>query len=143
VSLRELEKAFTTHWGIVQNNHNQCSSFYLILFYAVECGLKSIWLDNNDLRGTDEIEEQTLITKDGHNFATWIKELGLPATIVGKCHEPGYPKIPSFRLSRGGSSLDIGKAHQAWRYGVNMKREDEKKLVEWLKKVCISLEERI
>jgi hypothetical protein len=126
-STAELKQAFYAHHNIVKAQNNQSASFYLLIFYAVECGFKNIWLRRNGLNGTDQIQDKTLITKDGHNFATWIKELRLPATIVGKY--PNFSNIPSFRLSRDKSSWDVGKAHQAWRYGVELNIEDEKVLV--------------
>jgi hypothetical protein len=35
------------------------------------------------------------------------------------------------------------KAHQAWRYGVKMKTEDEQTLVEWLESVCTWIEDNL
>lgn len=139
-NVKELKKSFKNDRNCVKNRTQESSSFHLLVFYAVECGLKGIYLKNNELPSTEKIRDQTLITKDGHNFKTWIKELRLPAAIVGK-----YPdiQVPSFRLDKGGADLDIGKAHQAWRYGVKINIDDEKKLVEWLEKVCNWIEEKI
>ncbi|MBD2503208.1 hypothetical protein [Anabaena azotica] len=140
-STRDLKKAFYAHRGIVTVEKNKSISCYLLTFYAVECGFKSIWLKRNQLTGTDKIQDKTLITKDGHNFRTWFKELGLPATIVGKY--PDFSKIPYFRLARDQSSWDVGKAHQAWRYGVEMDIDDEKLLVEWLNSICNWIKEAL
>lgn len=135
VGSSELRKSFHAHIQVVLAQSNKSSSSHLLMFYAVECGLKSIWLKRNKLIGTDRIQDQTLLTKDGHNFAIWIKELRVPPTIGNK--------IPDFHLDRGGSSWDIGKAHQAWRYGVRMKSEDEKAVVEWLENLCDWIKEKI
>jgi len=72
----DLRHAFHKHHSAVQETKAACS--YLLLFYAVECGLKSIWLKRNNLTGTDRIRNPTLLSKDRHNFGVWIKELRLP-----------------------------------------------------------------
>ena len=141
VSVSDLRKAFNAHWSVVKAQPKKDISCHLLIFYAVECGLKSIWLKRNNLTGTDKIADQTLLTKYGHNFSIWIKELRLPATIAGKY--PDYDKIPSFSLARGGSSWDVGKAHQAWRYGVQMNAKDEKVLIEWLESICTWIQDNI
>lgn len=131
----ELRQSFHAHVQVVQAQSNKSGSSHLLMFYAAECGLKSIWLRRNNLTGTDRIQDQTLLTKDGHNFAIWIKKLRIPPTIGDK--------IPDFRLARGGSSWDVGKAHQAWRYGVRMNSQDEKAVVEWLENLCSWIKENI
>ncbi|MGK7900290.1 MAG: hypothetical protein AB4352_02545 [Hormoscilla sp.] len=110
-------------------------SRYLLLFYGAECGLKSIWLRQHGYRKTSQIPDQTLLSQDGHNLSRWISEVGVYSNTVG---DP-----PNFRLARGGSSLDIEKAHQAWRYGIRMRSEDEKVVVEWLETVCDWIKENI
>ncbi|MGI2904820.1 hypothetical protein [Tolypothrix sp. VBCCA 56010] len=137
VGISELRQSFHAHWGLVQAQTNKNACSYLLLFYAVECGLKKIWLQKNRLNSTAKIQDQSLLTKDGHNLAVWIKKAGISAQSLGSA------TIPCFHLARGGSSWDAGKAHQAWRYGVRMKPEDEKVLVEWLDKLCSSIQENI
>jgi hypothetical protein len=141
VSASDLRKAFNAHWSVVKAQQKKGISCHLLIFYAVECGLKSIWLKRNNLTGTDRIDDQTLLTKDGHNFRIWIKELRLPATIAGM--HPDCDKIPSFRLARDKSSWDVGKAHQAWRYGVQMDAVDENDLIEWLESICTWIQDNI
>lgn len=136
-STHELKTAFQIHLGIIKAQANQNISSHLLRFYAVECGLKMIWLRRQGgLNGTDEIQDQTMLTKDGHNLARWVKELKLPATIIGN------DKIPRFHI-KDGSIHDLKQSHQVWRYGIEMKPEDEKKLVEWLESVCTWIENNI
>lgn len=61
------------------------------------------------------------------NLDRWIKELKISAIV-------GTP--PHFRLDRGGSTLDIEKAHQAWRYNIRMNPQDQEALVQWLENLC-------
>lgn len=133
VGVSQLRQAFNAHLGASQRT--QGISKYLLLFYAVECGLKSVFLRRKNLRTTNDIEDRTLLSEDGHNLARWINEVGVPEREVG---EP-----PFFHLSKGGANLDTEKAHQVWRYGVGMNSQDERVLVEWLEKICAWIKENI
>ena len=101
----------------------QCRN--LLLFYAVECGLKAACLKRRGLRDTSEIEP--LLKEKRHDLISWAKELRLPATIT----DGGAP----FRLRAGGARQDLGLAHQAWRYGADVEPEDEDALGNWLEQV--------
>jgi hypothetical protein len=80
----------------------QCRN--LLLFYAVECGLKAAWLKRNRLRDTSEIEP--LLKQEGHDLIYWTKALYLPAAITNGS--------VGFRLRPGGAKLDVEFAHQVW-----------------------------
>ena len=128
----ELKRAFNQHRNAAAEKTSQISS-NLLLFYAVECGLKSVWLKRNPkISTTDNIPDKTLVS---HNLDRLAKELRISSKIIGNA--------PDFHLSRDGSNLDISKAHEVWRYGVQIKPEDEKKLVEWLEKICNWIEDNI
>lgn len=83
----------------------------LLLFYAVECGLKAVWLK----RQNRTLFESTDIHQMGHDLQQVLKDLKvgtamslpesfqLPSAIQGTNH-----------LQRGGK---FGDVHQAWRYG--------------------------
>ncbi|NET56582.1 MAG: hypothetical protein F6K47_10550 [Symploca sp. SIO2E6] len=129
----QLRQAFYAHLGVSQKTQGMASN--LLLFYAVECGIKSVWLRSNRLHTTNDISDQTLLSKDGHNLDRWRKELRIAASQVSQA--------PHFRLSSGGSTLDVEKAHQAWRYGIRMDSQDEKVLVEWLENLCDWIKENI
>jgi hypothetical protein len=137
----ELRQAFHSHLGAFPQTTGISS--HLLLFYAAECGMKSIWLRRNRLRTTDDIAEPTLLSRDGHNLDRWRKELKIPASQLPFTTQTENKKIPTFHLERGGSSLDVEKAHQAWRYGIRLKPQDEKDLVEWLKNLCNWIKENI
>ncbi|MEQ8958736.1 MAG: hypothetical protein RLP02_12560, partial [Coleofasciculus sp. C2-GNP5-27] len=108
----ELEQAFKNHLAAVGETKGTAS--YLLLFYATECGLKRIWLRRNKLRTTNQIQDPTLLSQDGHNLDRWRKELKIPAS------DSQIKATPHFRLKRDGSNWDIEKAHQVWRYGIRM-----------------------
>jgi hypothetical protein len=133
---RDLRQAFHKHYSAAQETKEDCS--HLLLFYAVECGLKSILLQRQRLKSTAQIRDPTLLS---HNFSLLIKELRLPPSVVGQIDDKSLPKLPTFHLDKGDSLLNISEAHQAWRYAVRIRVEDQRRLVEWLKKICIWIKE--
>ncbi|MCG5058149.1 MAG: hypothetical protein KA714_09155 [Limnoraphis sp. WC205] len=133
--VRELEQAFHAHIKESQNIPSSCSS-YLLLFYAAECGVKSIWLRRRRLMKTDDIPEPDC---QGHNLHGWCKEFRIPASQLSSV----YSQTPYFHLERDGHTFNIEKAHQVWRYGIKIKSQDEKNLVEWLNKLCDWIKENI
>ncbi len=129
----ELRKAFNAHKDAIREEKS--ISDYWLLFYAVECGLKSIWLQRKNLRNTNQVKDKSFLSKYGHNLDKWVKKLKVAPSI--SCN------TPNLYLAGGGANLDIEKAHQAWRYGIGMKSEDEKVVVGWLKNVCNWIKENI
>lgn len=129
----QFQQGFKSHLAASKKIQGVCS--HLLLFYAAECGIKSIWLRRKNLRKTDDIGAKDIISKHGHNLAEWQKELKIPANQV--------KQSPHFDLAKGESSLDISKAHEAWRYNISMKPQDQKALVEWLESLCDWIKENI
>ncbi len=130
---KQLKHAFNTNRSASEKISG--TSSYLLLFYAVECGLKSVWLNRRKTRKL-KTQDNSLLFKYGHSLDLWVKELKIAAKEVG------VP--PNFHLDGDRSTiLKIGKAHQVWRYGVKIKLEDEKKLVEWLQNICNWIKENI
>ncbi len=88
----------------------------LLLFYAAECALKERVLARRGLRDTSHLEPT-------HDLWKLAKELGLPrhlgAALKGmkNCRAAGQP----------GVNVALADLHQAWRYGVKLHVEDEKK----------------
>jgi hypothetical protein len=113
----ELRNAFRQHL------RREAAAVHLLLFYSVECGLKSVYLQRMRLKTTDQIRDPELQEK-GHDIARWVKELKLPASLLQARTE--------FRLIRDGSHYRVEMAHQAWRYGVAMDKADEAKILKYL-----------
>lgn len=67
----ELLQAFNAH--LVASQKTTGISSYLLLLYAAECGMKSVWLRRNILNTTNYISDQTLLSQDGHNLDRWKK----------------------------------------------------------------------
>lgn len=104
---RELSAIATPAIGSPRKNPHR-----LLLFYAVECGLKAVLLkrQNRDLFDCKNISEI------GHDLRHILKILN-----VGKSFSlPENLKLKSVETSHGNSHSrhgDISILHQAWRYG--------------------------
>ena len=127
----ELRKAYRQHSRCAQTGSE--ISHYLLLFYAVECGLKSEYLLTNHFTSIEKLSDERL--RSSHDLGRWVKELRISAAAVGP--------TPSFRLRKGGTSWQIDSAHQSWRYNAAIKATDEANLVQWLKRVQCWINERI
>ena len=145
VGYSELKQAFYAH--LSASGQIKGISSYLLLFYAVECGFKSIWLRNHPkIKHTSKLQDSQdikLFTEDGHNLAIWIKELKLSKqelTEIGICDE--LKEIKYFRL-QDKSTWEVENAHQAWRYNVRMNLDDQERLVECLKNLCNLIKDKI
>ena len=132
--ISELQKAFWQH----KNCSEECTSTssYLLLFYAVECGLKSVYLHGKRLNTTDDISDTAL--RQSHDLSKWAKALRLPVSMTGA--------NTNFHLNRDRHprpSQTIRSAHEAWRYGVVIDENDETQLVNWFKQVAKWIKENI
>jgi len=118
----QLRKAFEAHWKIGQENYGQ--SCYLLKFYSVECGLKSMYIHKYDKSHKISSEE---IPDLRHKLDQWIKELNIPASQIGQ--------PPGFTIRHGGITepkRNIERIHEAWRYGVAVDQDDEIAILNWL-----------
>lgn len=92
----------------------------LLVFYAVECGLKAVWLR----RKAKEVLEGADIDHLGHDLNKLCKELhvgqslsALPASVTLK----PLGKSPRMRVQ----SYRVEVLHQAWRYGIEVQTPDD------------------
>jgi hypothetical protein len=121
----QLKKAFEIHWENGTRDDGQ--SYYLLKFYAVECGLKSMYIHKYDGSHSMSSEE---IPDLRHKLDRWVIQLNIPASQIS---EP-----PRFRIRHGGRAepqRDIDRVHEAWRYGVAIDQDDEIAILRWLKEV--------
>jgi hypothetical protein len=128
----ELRKAFFTH--SVNAKDDTSTSHNLLLFYAVESGLKSIYLSRTKLYTTKKIGDENL--RNSHDLLLWIKELKLPFKVVEDCCQ-------DLKLKRDGTHCAVRDAHQAWRYNIDIEEDDQKRLVQWMKKLKIWIQENM
>ena len=131
VGWSELSKAYRLHTKNASSGVS--ASHYLLRFYAVECGLKSVYLQRNKISRTDAIDDEQL--RSSHDLIRWAIELKIPAHIVGR--------NSWFRLQRDSSTWHINKAHQAWRYGARLEAVDEDAVNQLICNIQQWLEENI
>jgi len=120
----ELRNAYLSHSCFASTGN--CDAHHLLLFYGLECGLKSIYLRRNRMQRTDQIGDQRL--RSSHDIYFFIKELRLPAQVAGT-------SAPFFRLERDGTALPVKIAHEVWRYGIMIQNDDLEILVAWMQAV--------
>jgi hypothetical protein len=111
---RELRRAWrelSSLAGSVNANARK-NTHRLLLFYAVECGLKAVWLKRNNLTlfDTDEIEQT------GHDLRQLLKDLGVSGrlSLPKQIHLSAAKDRSRSSVPRSGS---IAILHQVWRYG--------------------------
>lgn len=103
---RELSAIATPATGSSRKNPHR-----LLLFYAVECGLKAVWLK----RHSRSLFDREDIDRTGHDLRQVLKELkigsqfSLPESLQLAAVTRNQAQIPR----NGGISM----LHQAWRYG--------------------------
>lgn len=128
VGISEYKTAFKKY------NCNYCSVNIdhpyecLLLFYAVECGLKAYILKRKKLPNSSKIKN----VLNTHNLNNLLKEIRINKTIS-----------PSFRLQRDKSSHSTEIAHQAWRYGVSLVEGDQQRLRKELHEIREIIKKRI
>lgn len=88
----------------------------MLLFYAVECGLKAALLIRKSGRSTQDLDESL----KSHDLTRLAKELRLPPGLLpadqyrAKRHQHGEP-----------STVSAKDLHLAWRYGQEIRDDDE------------------
>ena len=125
----ELRRAFNIHRSLA--NPLDSNSHYLILFYAIECGLKYAYLRENRFSSTDQDREK--FEKYRHDITGWLAELRIPRQRLSLRNNFHYKQ-------RNGQS-PIKEIHEAWRYGILINEDDEDEIVSTLKKLESWIEE--
>lgn len=116
------------------SNERRKNSHRLLLFYAVECGLKAVWLRRNNRT----VFEQKDIDKTGHDLRKLLKDLrvgnhlSLPEQLTLSSVNINGQDMPR----RG----NIAILHQAWRYGGQCTEPSDEiceqqllQIIEWVK----------
>jgi len=108
---RELKKAWRYLDEAAHSLHSGSHPSLLLMFYAIECGLKCAWLkkNNKSLFGPNEIDQF------GHDLHRLVKALRLSKDygLPNQVSLAPYKKDGKDNPRHG--SIDI--LHQAWRYG--------------------------
>ncbi len=98
----------------------------LLLFYAVECGLKALYMQQNNLKVTDEERGISRSARSyGHNIRALLHALNVPRASIGL-----PPQVIVERTAQIGDALVL---HEAWRYGEKIR--DSVAIYDWLTSV--------
>ena len=120
----QFKKAFRDHWE--NGKKGEDPSYYLLRFYSVECGLKSMYIHKKD-------KFHKMNSKDmpghGHRLDCWLEALEISASEIGP--PPRFILNSSINIT---SPREIHRSHEAWRYGVKMDPSKERLLLEWFDK---------
>ncbi len=95
----------------------------LLLFYAAECGLKSVYMFRNNLKVTDEARGQAASARSfSHDLRSLIQALNISQSSI----KPPPPIV----IERSGLNGHAGVLHEAWRYGEKVR--DTHVVYDWL-----------
>ena len=108
-------------------------SHLLLLFYGIECGLKSIYFMRNKILKTDQINEKNNLLN--HDLFGIAKKLKLPAQTLSITSN-------SFRSSTG-MALEIKHVHECFRYGIKIHPDDLENLVKLLLALKVWIKDNI
>jgi hypothetical protein len=132
VKLREMEKAFRSHKNLIESSIQIGSrTCKMVLFYAVECGLKALYMRKLGLRRTDQrnsFKESAFDYK--HDLNRILVKLRINCKI---------PKV----VTSGNIQIEAADLHEAWRYGKNLNTQKEEKCIESLKNILYMLKQKL
>lgn len=128
---RELTKAWrellaTATPAVVSGRQNP---HRLLLFYAVECGLKAVWLK----RQGRTLFEGDDINRTGHDLRQVLKNLNVGSSLsLSENFRLSEVARGQAKLSRNGKFSDL---HQVWRYGGKCEAPTDKECEQQLQNV--------
>lgn len=125
VTLREIEEAFRKHKQHGDSSDSFTMTDKMVLFYTVECGLKSMFMRKHRLKRTDKS-----LTDFGHNLNELLKQNDFPYTI---------PKV----TAKDSTQIEADSLHQAWRYGKELHVEKEEICLKILNKILNELSHKL
>jgi hypothetical protein len=132
VTLKEVEKAFNQHRQAFESSGNAISNTQrMVLFYAVECGLKAYFMKKKDIRSTNPRSySKKNVFEFNHDLNGLITELNI------------NPTVPCAQ-AMDNSQIESAELHEAWRYGKELNKQKETKCVESLTRILNELKEKL
>ncbi|WP_422134821.1 hypothetical protein [Endozoicomonas sp. ALD040] len=129
ITQREMDRAFRSHHEATRHLPSSCNPSKLVcLFYAVECGLKSLIIKRERHQTSEGIDHYGF----EHNINKMLshlrcgKKLRLPVNISLDTSKPNTHR-----------DTDQSKLNQVWRYGVKIKNQaDHTHITQTLENIC-------
>lgn len=134
VTREEFHHSFFKHLQVYRSAQTGTGpSHWLLLAYAVECGLKVVIMKNENMFSTEEFSSQSLKSlvtgQDGHNLERLATHAGFTSNILKK----NIRCKPVTTRQRNACSRDL---HIVWRYGVSTEPTDEKPMIQELERIA-------
>ena len=110
VTVREFYYSFKKHYHCYKEIRGYEKTKRLILFYAVECGLKCRLMQRTGKNTYHELlacDEMDRLKKDGHNIRLLLQK-----------NEVDRFRIGVIRMTGRQASVTPGEFNQLWRYGI-------------------------
>ena len=132
---KNYKKAFTTHANAYDKwNMGSLYSRRLILCYCVECGLKCLIMQNDNIHAIAQANEETTRILGSHDFRLLLKKVGQAGNYIFKQFPTEY-----------GEMINPADYHQLCRYAISPAEQNTTYLEkfdntlndikEWLKEV--------
>jgi len=109
---REIKRASQENFQ-AYNCENCNNAHRLLLFYAVECGLKAILMSRRNIQTTDCCPE---ISKAQHNINSLLDALSAGKMLMLPSQFKVNSKVPQGK-SKDDRIVNPGEINQVWRYG--------------------------
>ncbi len=130
VNCSQLRNAFKAHRKIYRNQQDN-PSCQLLLFYAVEAGLKSKFLQERGYKSTQDFKKTFGENKKhghGHKISEWVAELKIAAHVAAYSDDQNDP---------------IENAHEKLRYGSILSGNNGKAQISYLRSIETYLSKNI
>ncbi|MEO5365979.1 MAG: hypothetical protein H7831_06430 [Magnetococcus sp. WYHC-3] len=130
----DLKKSWKAHGDAHGVQGLQKTSANLLLFYAVECGLKYLYLREKNLKKCPKYNRDPFRSHD-------LKK------ILMSLNPPQAGLLPALEmklmLQSGASHVELHDVHLAWRYGLSIEPNNEAQILAWLRNVNSFIEKRM
>ena len=134
-SKEELKKAFLKFSKIYSRSNSGPThikeDFLLYAIYAVECGLKFLFLKNRGIHTTDRLAEDDLTSIKTHDLNSLLRGVRMNG------------KFPQFRRMKSRQSVSSEKFHELYRYGGRLDSECEKNLMQILSSITNEIQNNL
>lgn len=125
ITRSEFQRSYKNHYVLYKYGEYSISpkTRRLLLFYSVECGLKSLILKNLGKNSYEELKsysENNQLRVHGHDIKAMVREVGI---------DHAYP-LKKIRLLKEGGAVSVDRFNELWRYGAAVEDEEEEKKVE-------------
>jgi hypothetical protein len=122
-----MTKAFRNHrnvWEKSKASDGHVQTYKMVLFYAVECGLKALYMSKNKLTRTNQ---ENTFKESAAFFSHDLNKL------LSKMNMDDF-KVPKGLTNKKGQ-IEAKDLHEAWRYGSVFDKMKEDRCIENLKKI--------